>query len=171
VLEYLARSLNAIVVERLMIQNEVEANEQGETMKLEGGEDSAVRIREPAVLGNSMGLKSELSEEDALRIHKTNCYTRAEMTIQRIETHLLDPSPITLSELVDSSNGMGGAGKDGSLHGTSPKQALSTTPDVANGTAKKTSVGETMSARNIRVAVVGNVDAGKSTLIGVSFAT
>ena len=28
------------------------------------------------------------------------------------------------------------------------------------------SVGETLSSRNIRVAVVGNVDAGKSTLIG-----
>jgi GTPase len=28
------------------------------------------------------------------------------------------------------------------------------------------SIGETLSARNIRVAVVGNVDAGKSTMIG-----
>jgi len=28
------------------------------------------------------------------------------------------------------------------------------------------SVGETLSARNLRVAVVGNVDAGKSTMIG-----
>jgi GTPase len=167
VLEYLARSLNAVVVERLMIQNEVAANERGEACKLEGGEDGVVRIREPAVLGNSMGLIAALSEEDAQRIHKTNSYTRAELTIQRIETHLLDPSPITLSELVESSHGTGAATKDTGLHGATAQQALSTTTSD-DGTVKKTTVGETMSARNIRVAVVGNVDAGKSTLIGVS---
>ena len=38
--------------------------------------------------------------------------------------------------------------------------------EVGKKQPENMSVGETLSARNIRIAVVGNVDAGKSTLIG-----
>jgi len=52
-----------------------------------------------------------------------------------------------------------------------PTEAIGTSPEkkddtVADDPEKPISVEETLSSRNIRVAVVGNVDAGKSTLIG-----
>ena len=87
--------------------------------------------------------------------------TRCELTIQRVETHLLDPSPISMTndsssskDTTDKSNGSSAKGGPGS-------------PSTGKKSKNETlSVGETMSSRNIRVAVVGNVDAGKSTMIG-----
>ena len=105
--------------------------------------------------------------------------TRCEVTIQRIETQLLDLSPISLMELVKGSDNFceavdGTAAAVASLElndGESSKQLKEengtvTSAKVGEETNKVTSVSETLTSRNIRVAVVGNVDAGKSTLIG-----
>lgn len=113
-------------------------------------------------------------------------YTRCELTIQRIETHLLDPSPLSLSSLsrtsssVSSSsyngegtkvgvNGQGGGvspSKEKGDKGLGEEEPAATATDNPNSGDKPISVEETLSSRNVRVAVVGNVDAGKSTLIG-----
>ena len=150
VLEYLARSLNSVVIERIMIQNEVAKTNEGDFIKLDP--EQPVRIREPTALGDSLGRKDEISSEDAQRLQQGG-YTRAELTIQKVETHELAPPSTPLGELTELAT----------------KMVENGTVDTGAGsdTAVKTAVGETMSARNIRVAVVGNVDAGKSTLIGV----
>lgn len=155
VLEYLARGLNSVVTERIMIQNEVTKTDDGVYVKIEGSD--AARIREPAVLGDSMGRKDEISPEHARRI-QAGGPTRAEITIQKVETHDLDPPAIPLSQLDDTTADVAEAAVS---KGHAKKE---TTP----AETKRPNVGETMSARNIRVAVVGNVDAGKSSLIGVS---
>ena len=125
-------------------------------------------------------------------------YTRCELTIQRVETHLLDPSPLSLSSLSrtlsDVGEGVDGAVAAtemrrrgrlasvslGSIHdggdaeggeekagGPSSSSGGGGPPlDDADDDTKPVSVEETLSSRNVRVAVVGNVDAGKSTLIG-----
>ena len=185
ILEYLARSLNAVVTERVMIQNEVVATKKGNFVKLEESdgttETSAIevlRIREPTILGDSLGRKHEISPQDLQRIQQGGP-TRAELTIQLVQTHVLDPPPVPLSELDTAS-------LSSSPTETVQSSSLSSSSDMeqkaeANGNGhaakapsgtaeetKTTDVGETMSARNLRVAVVGNVDAGKSTLIGVS---
>jgi len=64
--------------------------------------------------------------------------TRCALVIQRVETHLIDYAP----------------------------PSSSTNTNKATKKNEPSSIEETLSARNIRVAVVGNVDAGKSTLIG-----
>ena len=170
VLELLARSLNAVVLERKMIQNEVMKNKSGEHVK---SDEEPLYVLEPSLLGDGRDelndnqeqyRREEKSTEDALRgsnqLNKEGAFTRAELTIQRIETHLLDPSPVSLAELageqdLDSKNG----GKSKSL-----SQPGTATKPKSGGDAM--SIGETLSSRNIRVAVVGNVDAGKSTMIG-----
>ena len=154
ILEYLARSLNAIVVERKMIQNEVAFNSLvGEPERCS---TEPIMIDEPPILGDSTGNKICIpeSKEDGHILNKDEgIYTRAELTIQRIETHLLDPSPVQFM-----ANGY--AAED--VTETEGKEEEKAAPVLE----EKMSVGETMSARNIRIAVVGNVDAGKSTLIG-----
>lgn len=75
--------------------------------------------------------------------------TRCELVVQRIETHLIDarmPTSTTTTTPADA------AASSITSPGTDP-----------NGPP---SIEETLSSRNIRVAVVGNVDAGKSTMIG-----
>lgn len=64
--------------------------------------------------------------------------TRCELVIQRVETHLIDYSP----------------------------SSTATHSSTAKSPKEKTTIETTLSSGNIRVAVVGNVDAGKSTLIG-----
>lgn len=177
VLEYLARSLNAVVTERVMIQNEVMATGDGifakvTTTRDDGDSDNHERrTREPTVLGDSMGRKQEISPEEWQRIQEGGP-TRAELIIQLVQTHVLDPPAVPLSELDNATL------LSSSLPGAATGEASpSSKANGHNGAAphssstdetKKPNVGETMSARNIRVAVVGNVDAGKSTLIGVS---
>jgi elongation factor 1-alpha len=142
-------------------------------------------------------------------------YTRCELTIQRVETHLLDPSPLSLSSLSRTLSDFG-EGVDGAVAATEMRRrrggggvnaasrrltslSLGSIHDGGNGEVeekekvdrdnsaytpptkdlprdddsdfddddtKPVSVEETLSSRNVRVAVVGNVDAGKSTLIG-----
>lgn len=134
VLEYIARGLNAVVRERKVVQNEVELKDE-EAVFCEG---DSVSILESSILGDAHGKVQE--PVDDVRLRK-EAFSRIELTIQRVETHLLDASPVK---------------------GIATEATASNTVDAE----QKLSVGETLSSRNIRVAVVGNVDAGKSTLIG-----
>ena len=140
VVEWLARSLNAIVVERKMIQNEVYFDEfAGEPVRYDNTKGGPMCVEEAPILGDSFGSKVVEKKEDGQLLHKEDgIYTRAELTIQRIETHLLDPSP-DVTQSNDLSN-----------------EVLNATKDKE----KPFSVAETLSARNLRIAVVGNVDAG-----------
>jgi len=106
-------------------------------------------------------------------LNKENgAYTRCELVIQRVETHLLDPSPVSFQDLTTSastttkdrtlscvSDGVEGATEATTLSREDNKNGN-------NNNVENLSINETLSSRNIRVAVVGNVDAGKSTLIG-----
>jgi elongation factor 1-alpha len=122
-----------------------------------------------------------------------NMLTRCEVHIRRIETHLLDAKPISLMDVakVAKGNALRRAhdGKDSSklknqeektsdesksslerittqtekIHIKKTGKEINTTKSCPS---EKSSIGETLSERNIRIAVVGNVDAGKSTLIG-----
>lgn len=159
-IECIARSLNAVVLERKMIQGEVVTDIEGSHVKTHC---QPVIVEEPPTLGDSLGLKSEFAQEkkDDSRLRKEEgVFTRAEITLQRIETHLLDPSPISLTEMASAET------NDGVRVVTPEKDAHAETERLSPPRSDSMSVGETLSARNIRVAVVGNVDAGKSTLIG-----
>lgn len=171
IVECIARSLNAFVSERRIIQNEVTLDEEGNPVKF-GSQSAPVIGFEPSILGDAHGLK-ELVELDGkfdnMHIVKNNVagvYTRAELTIQRVETHLLDPSPLSLLDLASSVSSLtidcNAPAKVTPKDHASSSRALSTCIEKT----EIVSVAETLSARNIRVAVVGNVDAGKSTLIG-----
>lgn len=168
VLEYIARSLNAVVVERKMIQEEIVLDDKGNPKKSDG---TSIYVVEPPLLGNGRDhlpddfehhREEKLPDEnsDGAEINKgKGAFTRGELTLQRIETHLLDPSPLSLAELAkgkDSANKGEGNG-DGNTASMGATGALA---------GEGPSVTETLSSRNIRVAVVGNVDAGKSTMIG-----
>jgi GTPase len=167
VLELLARSLNAVVLERKMIQNEITQDETGTAIK---GDEDAITVDEPSLLGDGNEQINEdyephheekSTDEVILQEHQLNkdgAYTRGEIMIQRVETHLLDPSPISLSEV---DGGEGSQARD-------RNDLKSSTPgnNLENVSEQHMSVGETLAMRNIRVAVVGNVDAGKSTMIG-----
>jgi len=160
-LECIARSLNAVVLERKMIQNEVVLDNEGtpvvsnaeplivqEDPLLHNGKDHLVHSEDHVE-------KEEKNPDDvrllgSLQTHD-GVYTRCELTIQRVETHLLDPSPMSVAALA----------KFTASENTEPPEKAS---KQAND--KQASISETLSSRNIRVAVVGNVDAGKSTLIG-----
>lgn len=202
VLESIARSLNAIVLERKMIQNEIEIGEDG-NLKLVDNINDVLVVEEPPVLGrgsdgfNGEDEKEEKScgEDEEVRKKKTlaklsatdEAYTRCELTIQRVETHLLDPSPLSLSSLSrGSSFAEGFNGAEATTLNNLERLKLHSSPSstscrieeskfsgesVTNKELNDThhivnSVEETLTTRNIRVAVVGNVDAGKSTLIG-----
>ena len=168
--------------------------------------------------------RSEMGEEEeklvkdvdvnngtGISIDGTALATRCEITIQRIETHMLDSTPISLTQLAKAYGHQGRNIGDGNGNGnissnvnsdsedddnsdeiddadadananTSKMAKLAldkninnsanagvknaiTSPGAAAATTA-TSVAETLTSRNVRVAVVGNVDAGKSTLIG-----
>jgi GTPase len=94
------------------------------------------------------------------------------LTIQRVETHLLDPTPLSVASLtVGGRNGKSGVqtGKGATISGRSVDSNGGADDKNDHGSldhSQNLSVSETLSSRNIRVAVVGNVDAGKSTMIG-----
>lgn len=77
---------------------------------------------------------------------------------------MLDETPISLSDIIESSLAQGNTKgaldtnikKLDEASGTSHEKS-----EEADSKAKKFTIQETLSARNIRVAVVGNVDAGK----------
>lgn len=216
VLECIARSLNAIMLERKMIQQEIVQDEQlGVLSHNTQSSDGPVIVYEPSILGNGQRehflYEGEQKEEkDAItddtaprqQLQKEpGVYTRAELTFQRIETHLLDPSPMSLAELaratssnnnfnyspdssdateVDGHATAAVAAADADQHEedqygntltsssptSSPSSALPVRATTTPLRPDHLSIAETLSSRNIRVAVVGNVDAGKSTLIG-----
>ena len=221
ILESIARSLNSVVLERKMIQGEVleVGDNSGEGYELVEDKSHVVIVDEPPVLGRGNGNsamihdfredekeeKEEIANGDEANINadkgkrrklctEEGSYTRCELTVQRVETHLLDPSPLSLSSLSRASSfgeGVDGAtaatdleklahlnlnGSTASMNGPTnvhiqEEEAKSMEEskldsNVGDGENKPISVEETLSSRNIRVAVVGNVDAGKSTLIG-----
>jgi GTPase len=154
---------------------------QGEVVISKDGEPQAANkepeiIYETPLLGNFPCVDEngdEANEEknpDDFRLAKPGVFTRCELTIHRVETHLLDPSPLSLSEIAKSMeqsaeseiNKLGQALEKENLQDQIPMK----TPQPDSPTFEKNSVSEALSSRNIRVAVVGNVDAGKSTLIG-----
>jgi GTPase len=155
ILEYLARSLNAVVMDRTMIQNEVVI--EGSAAPSKPSQSQILVVREDSLLGdgreqlfedqdnNNSEEKKNDSSETSSPLNKTQgVYTRCNLTIHRVETHMLDPSPIAEDVKIRR------AAKNG----------------TKDGEGQPLSVGETLSTRNLRVAVVGNVDAGKSTMIG-----
>ena len=168
VLECIARSLNAVVVERKMIQEEIILDVSG-NLPVVKSTGQPVFVLEPSLLGDGREhfaddfeyhreekSPEEVAETGAQLNKEKGVFTRADLTIQRVETHLLDPSPVSLAEIAKGQDGTGGNHQNGSKHVSSR----------ANGDSEGPSVTETLSSRNIRVAVVGNVDAGKSTMIG-----
>lgn len=193
VLEFLARSLNAVVVERSMIQNEVvDDTVSGATIVVA---NDVVVVTESSLLGDGKDQlyhdhhthyeekKSDSKEEDenekndrkeqtslSVLNKAVGVYTRCNLTLQRIETHLLDPSPPLLLPLNPKQKNP----NDTAAHtpapqiSENPSPAAVSNPKTTHSDADKEnlSVGETLSSRNVRVAVVGNVDAGKSTMIG-----
>lgn len=250
ILESIARSLNAVVLERRMIQNEImerteeKDGEHVDVLTLTENRDEVIVVEEPPVLDNNVRVGydrvEKMDDEDEEKklgseagddedgekklgseagndespveepveekkpemklCTEEGSYTRCELTIQRVETHLLDPSPLSLSSLSRSSSR--GEGVDGAVATTESGKKLTVSTSESSieenepatlekDSAKKDpvekdpvavkdgkeapalgapeqpiSVEETLSSRNIRVAVVGNVDAGKSTLIG-----
>lgn len=179
VLESIARSLNSVVLERKMIQNEIVMGDDGQVRLFKEGEEEVLIVDEPPVLGrvhDDSKIDDEKEEKSAGRKLSTaeGAYTRCELTIQRVETHLLDPSPLGLSTLQSRASSIAD-GIDGAIEATEIEK-LSVKSSNPNEEEYKTfmdsneeqpvSVEETLSSRNIRIAVVGNVDAGKSTLIG-----
>jgi Elongation factor Tu GTP binding domain len=175
--ECIARSLNAVVLERKMIQQEVKM--EGDNIVKDDRQQ--ITVVEPPVfeLGKAFEghdddtelLKSNSAEDSTIQLTKEpGTFTRCEITIHRVETHLLDPSPISLAALALSSSSSRTADNSteepsGSL---SPDDDAETNiPALIPPTKKENmAISETLSSRNIRVAVVGNVDAGKSTMIG-----
>jgi hypothetical protein len=155
--ECIARSLNSVVIERKMIQGEVKQDENGNLSLLDSSD--VVMVNEPPVfadkfdeIGKPNGVDPDASNGNEPQLIKEPGYfTRAELTIQRVETHLLDPSPISVSALAESS-----ASDDSPSNGI---EGLSQ-PNGNSPRAKEegSSISETL-ARNLRVAVVGKKNA------------
>jgi GTPase len=173
VLEYLARSLNAVVVERKMIQNEVMYSIiDGVAVRRVGDgketDDDVVVVKEDSLLGDGKDHDDEEESTDDLNENKSTLdktqgvYTRCELTVHRVETHLLDPSPM---QNTNDQHSDGDKIRRANGNSSSPMSSSSKSKNAA-ADGENLSVGETLSSRNIRVAVVGNVDAGKSTMIG-----
>ena len=163
--------------------------------RLVDDKSDVVMVEEPPVMGGSgisQGLAAfsnpnEGAEDDKSGlVKKESAFTRCELTIQRVETHLLDPTPVSLTKLAAGMEGMKLGRADRSESSVSDavadaaeattleqdaiaSQNVTSSPDQkAETTLRKDSysVSETLSKNNVRMAVVGNVDAGKSTLIG-----
>ena len=200
ILECIARSLNSVVMERTMIQNEVVDDVDGNPVVVTDSEP--VIVQEPptwSVSGSPGQIQDQGShssgEEQLLSDTKHSSqqqdqllrkgqeqngqgvYTRAQIVIHRIETHLLDPSPISLEELAQSVDAMSlrelptispsnNSFSNGEFNTENEGNNNSSPNNDKTKSAENLSIGETLSSRNIRIAVVGNVDAGKSTLIG-----
>lgn len=212
ILECIARSLNAIVIERTMVQGEVidkqcatanSSNNDGDDNDVPDGHHSKAeisrngkisRVAESPVfrfdIKTAHGFEDKKTDEFEETRLVLEAYTRCEVTIHRIETHMLETSPLSLMELAngtesgssvdDVTQGVLNVELNGSINVVSssspssdpnenkhPETNLSPPPIIGLGHSEHpTSVSETLTSRNIRVAVVGNVDAGKSTLIG-----
>ena len=171
IIECIARSLNAVVIERTMIQNEVvskDGNQEATNM-------TPVIVSEPPIFGNGQDhmvfdgdhqhyedeKEEKMPDDDRLPSQlktESGVITRCELKIQRVETHMLDLSRLSFGKLADG----GKLTLDKTMTENIPAIILA---NSAKAQAKN-SIAETLSSRNIRVAVVGNVDAGKSTLIG-----
>ena len=200
ILECIARSLNSVVMERTMIQNEVVDDVDGNPVVVTDSEP--VIVQEPptwSVSGSPGQIQDQGShssgEEQLLSDIKHSgqqqdqllrkgqeqngqgVYTRAQIVIHRIETHLLDPSPISLEELAQSVDALSlrelptispsnNSFSNGEFNTENEGNDNSSPNNDKTKSAENLSIGETLSSRNIRIAVVGNVDAGKSTLIG-----
>mmetsp|Transcript_32138 Transcript_32138/g.96295 ORF Transcript_32138/g.96295 Transcript_32138/m.96295 type:complete len:719 (-) Transcript_32138:202-2358(-) len=190
VVECIARSLNSVVLERTMIQGEVMMEKGGAPM-LTKNKHSIVQVNEPAVLGGGAGCKHSVNEDEKeekspddverekKRLSKEDgAFTRCILTIQRVETHLLDPSPVSLKRLISRKDRSESSVSDGiadSAEATTIAQGIASSNGQGSSTQSQSvlsgeyghySVSETLSKNNVRIAVVGNVDAGKSTLIG-----
>lgn len=168
ILECIARSLNAVVTERKIIQNEIVETESGQ-LELNTTTEPSVAL-EPALWNRNVDKEHKEEVADHGADHGANDttttiiqkqgpgnYTRAEITIHRVETHLLDHSPISLVEMANSETAMNGS----TAHAAASKAAVDPSSTKNHSQQQEhLSVGETLSARNIRIAVVGNVDAG-----------
>ena len=189
VLECIARSLNAIVTKKVMIQGEIEEvdGEPKLNDSFQMMEDAPIFSFE--CLGDKVQSLDNNSIAWKLR-RQPGVYTRCIVTAKRIETHRLDSSPIPLFELTnghikpvdimkDSSgtnenfdNDLTNQNDDSSGEDREMKKNSSDGGKDSNGSDRCSEekeediISNTLSERNIRVAVVGNVDAGKSTLIG-----
>eukprot|EP00550_Attheya_septentrionalis_P001104 CAMPEP_0198281140 /NCGR_PEP_ID=MMETSP1449-20131203/1118_1 /TAXON_ID=420275 /ORGANISM="Attheya septentrionalis, Strain CCMP2084" /LENGTH=694 /DNA_ID=CAMNT_0043976777 /DNA_START=67 /DNA_END=2151 /DNA_ORIENTATION=+ len=167
ILECIGRTLNAVLLERRMIYNELIIDPDTGITQL-APPDQTLYILEPPLLGGLNTHTININQDEHKHEHeheqtvRRNVYTRCELTIQRVETHLLDPSPISLSALTQSSSS---SISDSDVTTVQDKLASASLNATAES-AEDNSVATTLSARNIRIAVVGNVDAGKSTLIG-----
>ena len=108
------------------------------------------------------------NKEDPNQLQKQlGVCTRCELSIRRVETHLLDPSPISLQQLANLTSTADMKLKLTPNNTTVPNKAADhSKTDSLDGS--KNSLSEALSSRNIHVAVAGNVDAGKSMLIGTS---
>eukprot|EP00549_Striatella_unipunctata_P015045 CAMPEP_0118680570 /NCGR_PEP_ID=MMETSP0800-20121206/4439_1 /TAXON_ID=210618 ORGANISM="Striatella unipunctata, Strain CCMP2910" /NCGR_SAMPLE_ID=MMETSP0800 /ASSEMBLY_ACC=CAM_ASM_000638 /LENGTH=686 /DNA_ID=CAMNT_0006576735 /DNA_START=186 /DNA_END=2246 /DNA_ORIENTATION=- len=183
-IELIARSLNSVVIERVMIQNEITMGENGQPVAVEG---EPIRFNEKPLLtdGNeiedSLEAKENSTSEGAVAPRAVaGVFTRCELSIHRVETHLLDPPPQDMLALAKSMSAVAVDDSQSTINGAvlssttgakadkepSIRKPIQQTPPAAAQSSEKHSVSETLSSRNIRVAVVGNVDAGKSTLIG-----
>ena len=189
ILECIARSLNSVVMERVMIQNEVVDDVDGNPVPVTNSKPIIVQEPPTWSVSGSPGQVQDhenpnVNEKQTLQLLRKGqelngqgVYTRAQIVIHRIETHLLDPSPISLEELAQSVDAMtlrdppiispssNGHSNGGSNTENDGNGSISPNNDKTKS-AENLSIGETLSSRNIRIAVVGNVDAGKSTLIG-----
>lgn len=159
VLECLARSLNAVVTARIMIQGEVLPTEDANApiQNPKAATETRRFVEEPLFRDGTTepdAQQTNGASKCASEMATPGIFTRAEISIHRIETHLLEPSPKSMAELTAASD----------APSSSSKRASSS--ETSNSTASSNTIAETLSTRNIRVAVVGNVDAGKSTLIG-----
>jgi hypothetical protein len=89
-----------------MIQGEITMDENGNPVPTNR---EPTIIEERPLLGNG---KDHLIHDDDEQYHeektdvtlvaKHDVFTRCDITIQRVETHLLDPSPISLTEMANS---------------------------------------------------------------------
>jgi elongation factor 1-alpha len=186
ILECIARSLNAFVSGRTMIQNEVIDDQDGEPVLVDRRGSVPVVVTEPAVWGNeadraaaaasspsfTSSAEKEHKEGEIENVHGTllrkddGVYTRAEVHIHRVETHLLDASPISLAELATSMEAMKTTDPPSIIPSSNRSSSEDDSRHNENAESEHLSVSETLSVRNIRVVVCGNVDSGKSTMIG-----
>eukprot|EP00523_Entomoneis_sp_CCMP467_P019883 CAMPEP_0168863732 /NCGR_PEP_ID=MMETSP0727-20121128/19099_1 /TAXON_ID=265536 /ORGANISM="Amphiprora sp., Strain CCMP467" /LENGTH=698 /DNA_ID=CAMNT_0008918805 /DNA_START=59 /DNA_END=2155 /DNA_ORIENTATION=- len=184
ILEFLAHSLNAIVIERTLIQDEIS---KVETTNDDNDIDDDNTV---SILGDSQGVVQEwpegLDSNEMKQRRGSGVLTRAQIRIQRIETHQLEKQAIVKEHAVSRVDTLDGTEDDCGkrrTNGNNNNNNNSTTnpsnkPPAAALPGKKAStslssrkqhrgdIGDTLSHRNVRIAVMGNVDAGKSTLIG-----
>jgi len=134
----IAANLNCIVLDCTMIQGEISSDGK--------------RI-DPIIL-EKQDEKEEKCDHNEEKPTEWDLPTSCEVVIQRVETHLIDVNDPFV--YLPSKN---------SLKGEDSQQSSHSKPTTTENTRRHT-IEDTLSTRNIRVAVVGNVDAGKSTLIG-----